>query len=105
MKVKFLEECKVEAQGEIVQTFKAGEVYELGNASAQRWMRRNLATEVTGKTKKAAAKEAVAKKSPKSVGNTATVGKSDSSIGRQRAKPDAATTAGLSGKSESTADK
>jgi len=48
-KIKFLSTQTVEAQGEIVKTFNAGEVYELEYASARRWLRRNVATEVMGK--------------------------------------------------------
>ncbi len=48
MRVKFTETCTVEAQGEIVETFNKGEVYELGTQSALRWMRRNMAVEVQG---------------------------------------------------------
>lgn len=48
-KIQFLTTQTVEAQGEIVKTFAAGEVYELEYASARRWLRRNVATEVQGK--------------------------------------------------------
>ena len=48
-KIQFLTTQTVEAQGEIVKTFNAGEVYELEAASARRWLRRNVATEVQGK--------------------------------------------------------
>ena len=48
MRVRFLDTCEVEAQGEIVETYVKGEVYELGTQSALRWMRRNMAVEVQG---------------------------------------------------------
>ena len=48
-KIKFINTQTVEAQGEIVQTFNAGEVYEMEVSSARRWLRRNMATEVQGK--------------------------------------------------------
>ena len=48
MKIKFTDDCSVEAQGEIVQTFNKGQVYELGTQSAYRWIRRQLAVEVQG---------------------------------------------------------
>ena len=69
MKIKFLKDRAVEAQGVIVQTFKAGEVYELSASSAKRWIRRNLATEVIGKAvpkRKPASKPAVKKAAPQS---------------------------------------
>ena len=50
-KIKFLKDCEIEAQGVIVQSFKAGEIVELSMGSARRWLRRNLATEVLGKAK------------------------------------------------------
>lgn len=43
-KVKFLVDTQVEAQGEIVFSAKAGEVVELSASSANRWLRRNVAT-------------------------------------------------------------
>lgn len=48
-KVKFLEDRVIEAQGKIVQRFKAGEVYELRADSARRWIRRNAAVMVFDK--------------------------------------------------------
>ena len=48
-KIKFINTQTVEAQGEIVRTFNAGEVYEMEVSSARRWLRRNMATEVQGK--------------------------------------------------------
>lgn len=54
-KVRFNIDRNVEAQGEIVQRFKAGEVYELSATSARRWIRRGVATEVQGSAKKPAA--------------------------------------------------
>ena len=69
MKIKFKEDREVEAQGKIVNTFKAGEIYELSASSARRWLRRGLATEVTGKAapkRKPAPKPAVKKAAPKS---------------------------------------
>ena len=58
MKIKFIETRHVEAQGEIVQTFNAGEIYELETASAKRWLRRSVATEVQGSVKSEATKSA-----------------------------------------------
>ena len=52
-KIKFLSDQVVMGQGEIVKAFNAGEVYELSTASANRWIRRNLATEVQGSIKPA----------------------------------------------------
>ena len=63
-KIKFLSTQTVEAQGNVVQTFNAGEVYELSMSSARRWLRRNVATEVQGSVKPAPVKskpEAVVK--------------------------------------------
>ena len=51
MKIKFLTTQEVEAQGEIVKRFEAGEIYELETSSAKRWLRRNVATEVQGAVK------------------------------------------------------
>ena len=51
MKIQFIKTQEVEAQGEIVKTFNAGEIYELSIASAKRWIRRNVATEVQGAVK------------------------------------------------------
>ncbi len=48
MRVKFLQDRDVEAQGEVIESFKAGEVYELSASSARRWIRRELAMEVQG---------------------------------------------------------
>lgn len=63
MKIKFIEDCSIEAQGEIEQSFKAGEVAELSMSSARRWLRRNLATEVMAEApKKSAPKPAVKKR-------------------------------------------
>ena len=53
MKIKFLTTQEVEAQGEIVKRFEAGEIYELETSSAKRWLRRNVATEVQGAVKPA----------------------------------------------------
>lgn len=63
MKIKFLEDRTVEAQGFVEQEFKAGEVYELSASSARRWLRRNVAEEVQGavKRKKVAEKPAPTK--------------------------------------------
>ena len=55
-KIKFLSDQVVMGQGEIVKAFNAGEVYELSAASANRWIRRNLATEVQGSIKPVPAK-------------------------------------------------
>jgi hypothetical protein len=51
-KIQFLTTQTVEAQGEIVKTFNAGEVYELELSSAKRWLRRNVATEVLAEAPK-----------------------------------------------------
>lgn len=48
MKIKFLKDREIEAQGVIVQRFKAGEIYELERPSAMRWLRRQVAVEVQG---------------------------------------------------------
>ena len=48
MRIRFLDTCEVEAQGEIVETYAKGEVYELNTQSAYRWIRRQLAVEVQG---------------------------------------------------------
>jgi hypothetical protein len=63
-KIKFLSTQKVEAQGEISQVFKVGEVYELSIASARRWVRRNVATEVLGSVKPAPKKRKPAATKP-----------------------------------------
>jgi hypothetical protein len=42
-KIKFLKDREVESQGEVVASFKAGEVYELPVPSARRWIRRGVA--------------------------------------------------------------
>lgn len=55
MKIRFNADRTVEAQGEVVETYKAGEIYELSASSARRWLRRGLATEVQGSAKKPAA--------------------------------------------------
>ena len=59
-KVIFLDDCQVEAQGEIVQKFTKGKVYDLAPESAARWVRRGKAKRFTGlpdvPPKKAAAK-------------------------------------------------
>lgn len=68
MKILFTKNSTVEAQGQIVQTFKAGEVYELSASSARRWIRRNAATEVQGSVKPAPTKsEPVAEQEPAKV--------------------------------------
>lgn len=53
MRIKFIEDRDVEAQGEIVDSFKAGEIYELSASSARRWIRRKAAVEVQGSVKPA----------------------------------------------------
>lgn len=45
-KVKFLIDVEVKAQGEVTFSAKAGEVKELAYASAQRWLKRNMATDI-----------------------------------------------------------
>jgi hypothetical protein len=65
-KIKFIEDCEVEAQGQVLQSFKAGQVVELSHASARRWIRRNKAVEVQGgAAKPAATKSAAKKRAPK----------------------------------------
>ena len=44
-KVKFLVDRDVYAHGEIEVSYKAGEVYDLPAASADRWLRRKVAVE------------------------------------------------------------
>ena len=58
-------------QGEIVKAFNAGEVYELSAASANRWIRRNLATEVQGSVKPTPEKSKPKRKYTKKVANAA----------------------------------
>ena len=101
MKIKFIETRHVEAQGEIVQTFNAGEVYELESASARRWLRRNVATEVQGSVKSEATKSAdkdkpIVKKKRKytrrePITSTKAAPKPDDSDTGGRAEPDAGT--------------
>ena len=55
MKIKFLTDCQVLAQGEVVQKFKAGHVKELSDASAMHWLNRGMA-EIYAKPVKAEAK-------------------------------------------------
>jgi len=78
MKIKFLKDREIEAQGVIVQRFKAGEVYELERPSAMRWLRRNVAVEVQGavtppKKKRAKAKNVEASKETAREGSTVSV--------------------------------
>ena len=47
-KIKFIKDCSVESQGEVEQSFKAGEIVQLSVPSARRWLRRNLAVEIMG---------------------------------------------------------
>jgi len=61
-KIQFLSTQTVEAQGEVVRTFNAGEVYEMEISSARRWLRRNMATEVQGSVKPAPKKSEVVAK-------------------------------------------
>lgn len=42
-KIKFLKDREVEAAGEVVASFKAGEVYELAVPSARHWISRGVA--------------------------------------------------------------
>jgi hypothetical protein len=42
-KIKFLKDREVEAQGEVIASFKAGQVYEMPVPSARRWIRRGVA--------------------------------------------------------------
>lgn len=97
MKIKFTEDRIIEAQGEIVSHFKAGEVYELEAASAKRWLRRNVATEVQGSVKpkatKSTAKAAAPKKRgrPRKVVDTPVAPKPDDSDISGRAESDAGT--------------
>ena len=50
-KIIFLVNRDVEAQGEIIQSFKEGQVYDLPAASARRWIKRNCAEPYVGKKK------------------------------------------------------
>jgi len=94
-KIQFLSTQTVEAQGEIVRTFNAGEVYEMEIASARRWLRRNMATEVQGSVKPAPKKsEAMAKPKRKYVRkapitSTKAAPESDDSDPGGRSEPDA----------------
>jgi len=67
MKIKFLKDRAVEAQGRVVESYRAGEVYELTASSARRWLRRKVATEVQGATatKRPETKPATVKAAPK----------------------------------------
>ena len=101
MKIKFNSTQTVEAQGEIVSTFSAGEVYELESSSARRWLRRNVATEVQGSVKSEATKSAdtdkpIVKKKRKytrrkPVTSAEAAPKPDDSDTGGRAEPDAGT--------------
>jgi hypothetical protein len=48
MRIKFLVNRDVVAQDVVVQSYKAGEIYEMEVPSARRWIRRQLAVEVQG---------------------------------------------------------
>jgi len=88
MRVRFLDTCTVEAQGEIVETFNKGEVYELGTQSALRWMRRNLAVEVQGAPTPAPKKRGRPKKVTTASGKaSAKVGKTSAVLGDTKAAP------------------
>ncbi len=43
MKIKFLTDRQVVAQGKVVEKFKAGQVKELSDASAYHWLNRGVA--------------------------------------------------------------
>ena len=86
-KVKFTEDCSVEAQGEIVQRFKAGEVVEMSMASARHWINRNKADEIQGKSAGVQAKL----KRGKPVVDKAAAEKSDGGDIGGRSKPITAT--------------
>ena len=46
MKIRFIEDREVlDGAGRAIQTFSAGEVYDLPSASARRWLRRKVAEE------------------------------------------------------------
>lgn len=88
MRVRFLDTCKVEAQGEIVDTFKKGEVYELNTQSAYRWIRRQLAVEVQGAPTPAPKKRGLPKKVTTASGKaSAKVGKTSAVLGGAKAAP------------------
>lgn len=53
MKIRFLKDRTLD-NGNEVQVFKAGEVYDLKDSSAHRWLRRNVAELVKDEPKKAA---------------------------------------------------
>ena len=109
MKIRFTEDRIVEAQGEVVQRFAKGEVYELESSSARRWLRRNVATEVQGSlkpttTKSADKPEAAPKKKRKytrraPITSAKTAPKPDDSDTGGRAESDAGT-----GKPDKTSD-
>jgi hypothetical protein len=86
MKIKFHETRTVEAQGKIVDVFEAGKVYELPLTSAQRWLRRNVASQVIGKPKPAA------KPKPKPVVKEKVAAASDDTKSKTAAKPEPAKT-------------
>jgi hypothetical protein len=67
MKIKFLKDREVEADGRVVESYRTGEVYEMTAASARRWIRRLVATEVQGVTapKRPETKPAPVKAAPK----------------------------------------
>jgi len=101
MKIKFLSDRVVEAQGEVVMRFSAGEVYELSESSARRWIKRNVATEVIGKVAKSAPKP----KTTKTVASAKNVAGGDGGAGGERTKPDATTTADVQGKAANDSSK
>ena len=116
MRVRFLDTCTVEAQGEIVDTFNKGEVYELNTQSAYRWIRRQLATEVQGavtppkkkrgrpKKQRATAKAGGKTGSVKLLDDTAPAPGGDDSDPGLGAKPDTGSGEAVSG-SDSSGDK
>lgn len=63
--VRFLEQRDVMAQGQVVDSFKMGQVYELPQASCERWIRRGAAV-ACGKPKvKPASSKPAVKSKPK----------------------------------------
>lgn len=48
MRIRFNEDCEVRKRGVVVQTFEAGEAYDLNGPSARHWLVRGKADPVTG---------------------------------------------------------
>jgi hypothetical protein len=61
MRVTFITDACVRVEGQLERLFKIGDIEELSDASAQRWIRRNVAVEAEAKPV-ARAKKARSKK-------------------------------------------